>query len=92
MNRWCIWCNSTEHDWRDCDEHKEALRRDLIYYEGDWIHSMDSQNATPTEIRERRHEEGPREGNSGEKQLRDNRGNMSGGVIGSKGVFLDGSA
>ena len=39
----CIWCDSTEHDRRDCDEHKEALRRDLIYYEGNRIHSMDSQ-------------------------------------------------
>ena len=29
----CIWCDSAEHDQRDCDEHKEALRRDLIYYE-----------------------------------------------------------
>ena len=25
MDRRCIWCDSTEHDWRDCDEHKEAL-------------------------------------------------------------------
>ena len=42
MDRRCIWCDSTEHDRRDCDEHKEALRRDLIYYEGNRIHSMDS--------------------------------------------------
>ena len=38
MDRRCIWCDSNEHDRRDCDEHKEALRRDLIYYEGNWIH------------------------------------------------------
>ena len=43
MDRRCIWCDSTEHDRRDCDKHKEALRRDLIYYEGNRIHSMDSQ-------------------------------------------------
>ena len=42
MDRWCIWCDNTEHDRRDCDEHKEALPRDLIYYEGNRIHSMDS--------------------------------------------------
>ena len=42
MDRRCIWCDSTVHDRKDCDEHKEALRRDLIYYEGNWIHSMDS--------------------------------------------------
>ena len=41
-DRRCIWCDSAEHDRRDCDEHKEALRRDLIYYEGNRIHSMDS--------------------------------------------------
>jgi hypothetical protein len=32
--RRCIWCDSAEHDRKECDEHKEALRRDLIYYEG----------------------------------------------------------
>ena len=37
-----IWCDSAEHDRMDCDEHKETLRRDLIYYEGNRIHSMDS--------------------------------------------------
>ena len=42
MDRQCIWCDSTEHDQRDCDEHKETLRRDLIYYEGNRIHSIDS--------------------------------------------------
>ena len=42
MDRQCIWCDSTEHDRKDCDEHKEALRWDLIYYEGNVIHSMDS--------------------------------------------------
>ena len=40
MDFQCIWCNSTERDQKDCDEHKEALRRDLIYYEGNQIHSM----------------------------------------------------
>ena len=38
----CIWCDSTTHDWKYCDEHKEVLLRDLIYCEGNWIHSMDS--------------------------------------------------
>ena len=42
MDRRCIWCNSAEQDRRDYDEHKEALRWDLIYYEGNRIHSMDS--------------------------------------------------
>ena len=42
MDRWCIWCDSTEHYPKDCCELKEALQRDLIYYEGNWIHSMDT--------------------------------------------------
>ena len=42
MDRRCVWCDSTKHDRKDCDEHKEALRRDLIYYEENQIHSMDS--------------------------------------------------
>ena len=42
MESRCIWCDSTEHDRKDCDEHKEALLRDDIYYEGNRIHSMDS--------------------------------------------------
>ena len=25
MDRRFIWCDSTEHDQKDCDEHKEAL-------------------------------------------------------------------
>ena len=28
MNHRCIWCDNTEHDRKDCDEHKEALRQD----------------------------------------------------------------
>ena len=42
VDRRCIWCDSAEHDRKECDEHKEALRRDLIYYEGGRIHSMES--------------------------------------------------
>ena len=48
--------------------------------------------ATLTELPERQHEEGPRGGISGKKQLCDNRGNMCRAVIGSKGVFLAGSS
>ena len=42
MDRRWIWCDSIEHDRKDCDKHKEALQRDLIYYEGNQIHSIDS--------------------------------------------------
>ena len=42
-DRRCIWCDSTEHVLKNCDEHKEALKWDLIYYEANKIHSMDSQ-------------------------------------------------
>ena len=31
---WCIWCDSAEHVPRNCNELKEALRHDLVYYEG----------------------------------------------------------
>ena len=77
-DRRCIWCDSTEHDRRDCDEHKEALRRG----KSDPFDGLSE--ATPTEVPERWHEEGPRGGISGEKQLCDNRGNTCWGVIGSK--------
>ena len=51
MDRRCIRCDSTEHDQRDCDEHKEAIRPDLIYYEGNWIHSMDSRKPLRPNLR-----------------------------------------
>ena len=37
----CNCYDSTMHNQKDCDEHKEALKHDLIYYEGNRIHSMD---------------------------------------------------
>ena len=43
MDRRCIWCDRIKYDRKDCDEHNEALRQDLIYYEGNRIQSMDSQ-------------------------------------------------
>jgi hypothetical protein len=51
MNRRCMWCDSAEHNQRDCDERKEALRRDLIYYEGNRIHLMDTQKPLRTKYR-----------------------------------------
>jgi hypothetical protein len=39
----CIWCDDATHVWR-CDEYKEALHCDLIYYEGNHMYSLDSQN------------------------------------------------
>jgi hypothetical protein len=50
-DRRCIWCDDATHDWRRCDEYKEALRRDLIYYEGNRIHSMDSRKPLRTNYR-----------------------------------------
>jgi hypothetical protein len=50
-DRRCIWCDDATHDWRRCDEYKEALRRDLIYYEGKRIHSMDSRKLLRTNYR-----------------------------------------
>jgi hypothetical protein len=47
-DRCCIWCDDATHDWRRCDEYKEALRRDLIYYKGNHIHSMDSRKPLQT--------------------------------------------
>jgi hypothetical protein len=38
-----IWCNDAIHVWRRCNEYKEALHCDLIYYEGNNIYSVDSQ-------------------------------------------------
>ena len=48
--------------------------------------------ATPTELPERRYEKDARGGNSGDKQLRDNRGNTCRGVIRSKDILLARSA
>ena len=35
--------DSAEHGQRDCEELKEALQRDFVYYKGGGIHSMDSE-------------------------------------------------
>ena len=34
MDGQCIWCDSIEHDRKDCNEHKEALRRTLESHSG----------------------------------------------------------
>ena len=38
----CMWCDSAEHVPTGCEELKEALRRDLVYWESGRLHSMDS--------------------------------------------------
>ena len=35
----CIWCDSTEHERKDCAECAEALRRNVIFYRDRKIHS-----------------------------------------------------
>jgi hypothetical protein len=40
-DRRCIWCDDATHDWRRCYGYNASLLRDLIYYEGNHIHSMD---------------------------------------------------
>ena len=50
-DRRCIWCDSTDHGRGDCEEHKEALRRDLIYYEGNRIHSTETRQPLKTNFR-----------------------------------------
>jgi hypothetical protein len=50
-DRRCMWCDSAEHDQRACDERKETLRRDLIYYEGNRIHLMDTRKPLRTNFR-----------------------------------------
>ena len=77
MDRRCIWCDSTEHDRKDCDEH-EALRRDLIYNEGNGDPFDGFSKATTADLPKRRYEEGPRGVDSGKKQLCNDRGNMCG--------------
>ena len=37
-----MWCDNTENNHMDSEEDNEALRCNLIYYEGNPIHSMES--------------------------------------------------
>jgi hypothetical protein len=50
-DRRCIWCDSTDHGRGDCEEHKEALRQDLIYYDGNRIHSTETRQPLKTNFR-----------------------------------------
>ena len=37
--RRCIWCDSTEHERRDCREYEDAVRQNIIYFQNGKIHS-----------------------------------------------------
>jgi hypothetical protein len=53
LDQCCIWCDDAMHDWRRCDDYKEALRQELVHYEGNRIHSTDSRKALRTNYRTR---------------------------------------
>ena len=46
--RRCIWCDSLEHQRRDCSEFQNALRRDIIYLSNNRIHSSVTQRPLNT--------------------------------------------
>ena len=46
--RRCIWCDSTEHQKRDCQSHKEALERNVIFYQNGRIHSSETRQPLKT--------------------------------------------
>ena len=50
-DRRCIWCDSADHGRGDCEEHKEALSRDLIYYDGNRIHSTEMRQPLKTNFK-----------------------------------------
>jgi hypothetical protein len=37
--RRCIWCDSTEHERRDCLEYEDAVRRNIVYFQNGKIYS-----------------------------------------------------
>ncbi|MCO5577922.1 hypothetical protein L7F22_031757 [Adiantum nelumboides] len=38
LNRGCMWCDSKEHKRRDCDEFREAYRKNVIFWKDNKIH------------------------------------------------------
>ena len=46
--RQCIWCDITEHHKRDYQSHKEALERNVIFYQNGRIHSSETQQPLKT--------------------------------------------
>ena len=38
----CMWCDSVDHEKKDCQEHRDALSHDRIYYQDGKIHSMET--------------------------------------------------
>ena len=38
----CMWCDSVDHQKKDCQEHKDALKNDKIYYQDGKIHSTET--------------------------------------------------
>ena len=55
VDRYCIWCSSSKHDQKDRYDYKEALKKDLIYFEGNPFHKFPE--TIVTKILERRHQE-----------------------------------
>ena len=39
MVRRCMWCDSIDHQKKDCQEHRDALNHNKIYYQDGKIHS-----------------------------------------------------
>ncbi|MCO5577359.1 hypothetical protein L7F22_031188 [Adiantum nelumboides] len=37
-NRGCMWCDSKEHERRDCDDFKEAYRKNVVFWKDNKIH------------------------------------------------------
>ena len=40
--RRCMWCDSVDHQKKDCQEHRDALKHDKIYYQDGKIHSTET--------------------------------------------------
>ena len=37
-----MWCDSVDHQKKDCQEHRDALKHDKIYYQDGKIHSTET--------------------------------------------------
>ena len=40
--RRCMWCDKVDHQKKDCQEHRDALNHDKIYYQDGYVHSTET--------------------------------------------------
>ena len=38
----CVWCDSLDHSQRDCVDLQEVIRKNIVYLDGNMIHSSET--------------------------------------------------